>query len=168
MVLPKDEQDRVASLYRDLGGFIYGRCLKLLKDPERARDATQDVFVKLMKDNRLEARADDPLPWVYNVATCHCIDVLRAMARQDRKEALLMTWETDEGAAAQYASERQLAVQVLSRFDAKTQAIAVGILVDGMEQTEVADALGLTRQTVARKLDRFLVNARKFALRSTE
>ena len=56
---------------------------------------------------------------------------------------------------------------MLSRFDPATQAIAVAVLVDGMEQEEAARALGISRRTVRRKLDRFLENARKFVARST-
>src|SRR5574342_628093 len=62
--------------------------------------------------------------------------------------------------------DRQLAQQVLSRFDGTTQAIAVGVFVDGMEREEVAEALGISRRTVTRKLERFLGNARKFRARS--
>ncbi len=62
--------------------------------------------------------------------------------------------------------DRQLSQQVLSRFDVKTQAIAVGALVDGMEQTELASALGLSSKTISRKLTRFLTNAKKFIQRT--
>ena len=37
---------------------------------------------------------------------------------------------------------------------------------DGMEREEVAEALGISRRTVTRKLERFLGNARKFLARS--
>jgi RNA polymerase sigma-70 factor (ECF subfamily) len=42
----------------------------------------------------------------------------------------------------------------------------VGVIVDGMEHEEVAAALGVSRRTVARKLERFLENARKYVSRS--
>ena len=49
---------------------------------------------------------------------------------------------------------------VLERFDEGTQAVAIGILVDGMEQEELAGALGISRKTVQRTLARFLFQAR--------
>lgn len=58
-----------------------------------------------------------------------------------------------------------LARAVLARFDALTQAIAMGVLVQGMEHGEVATALGISRRTVCRRVERFLVNARKFVAR---
>jgi DNA-binding transcriptional regulator LsrR (DeoR family) len=45
---------------------------------------------------------------------------------------------------------------VIHRFDAATQAVAYGVLVDGRGQDEVALALGVSRRAVARKLARFL------------
>jgi RNA polymerase sigma-70 factor (ECF subfamily) len=62
--------------------------------------------------------------------------------------------------------QRRLVQRVLARFDSRTQSIAVGVLVDGMEHEEVADALGISRKTVSRKLARFLENARKYLERS--
>ena len=62
--------------------------------------------------------------------------------------------------------QRRLVQRVLARFDSRTQSIAVGVLVDGMEHEEVANALGISRKTVSRKLARFLENARKYLERS--
>jgi RNA polymerase sigma-70 factor (ECF subfamily) len=151
------DRERVVSLYRELGPAVYRRCLRLLKDREAARDATQEVFVKLVRDiDRLSDRAT-ALPWIYRVATNHCLNLLRDARRhgEERGDALDVI-----PAAATSFPERQLARQVLSRFDVQTQAIAVGVLVDGLEHEEVAGALGISRKTVHRKLARFLERAR--------
>src|ERR1700719_1415116 len=47
-----DPRERVAELYRTYGPAIYRRCLRLVGDTEAARDATQEVFGKLMRDAR--------------------------------------------------------------------------------------------------------------------
>lgn len=52
---------------------------------------------------------------------------------------------------------------VLPRFDAATRAVATSVIVHGLEQGEVARALGVSRRTVARKLTRFLEIARQYA-----
>ena len=52
-----DARERVAELYRTYGPAIYRRCVRLLGDREAARDATQEVFGKLMRDAiKLEGR----------------------------------------------------------------------------------------------------------------
>ena len=55
-----------------------------------------------------------------------------------------------------------------SFFDAVTRYVAVAVLVDGQEQEEVAQALGLSRRTAARKLERFLELARRHLVANGE
>ena len=125
---------------------------------------TQEVFGKLMRDAaRLENR-DTPLPWIYRVPTNYCLNLRRNAGR--RGEEALPEIEIAAPEAPEAVPERQLVQRVLSRFDAKTQAVAVGVFVDGMEHEEIAQALGISRRTVARKLERFVGNARKYLLRS--
>ena len=159
-------REKAAEAYRLYGPAIYRRCLRLLGDREGARDATQEVFMKLLRDtDRLDDR-DLVLPWIYRVATNHCFNQLRNTRRRGESgedEALL---EVAASVGPELFPERHLATQVLARFDEETRAVAVGVLVDGMEHQEVARALGISTRTVSRKLDRFLENARKFVARS--
>jgi len=136
----------------------------LLGDKEAARDATQEVFGKLMRDARKLESRDTALPWIYRVATNHCLNLRRNAGR--RGEEALPEIEMAAPETPDAVPERQLVQRVLARFDAKTQAVAVGVFVDGMEHEEVAQALGISRRTVARKLERFVGNARKYLLRS--
>lgn len=158
--------ETVAALYKEYGPAVYRRCYGLLRDREAAQDATQEVFRKLLRDERRLAGRDDVLPWIWRVATNHCLNQ-RRNARRHGEEELPMDLPVSDSLDPDQVPSRQLAQQVLSRFDAETQAVAVGVLVDGMEHQEVADALGISRRTVLRKLDRFLENARKFVERST-
>jgi RNA polymerase sigma-70 factor (ECF subfamily) len=160
-------REKVAELYKLYGPAIYRRCLRLLGDKEAARDATQEVFGKLMRDvAKLEGR-DTALPWIYRVAMNHCLNVRRNAGRRGEEPMPeLEIAEPETAGGLDTAPERQIAQQVLSRFDEKTQAIAVGVFVDGMEHEEVAHALGISRRTVSRKLDRFVANARKYLNRS--
>src|SRR5512142_1041076 len=129
-----DERSRAAELYATYGPVVYRRCLKLLRDREAARDATQDVFVKLVREIRRLAGPDDPLPWIYRISTNHCLNLLRAKRR--RGPEVDGDAESLEIAAPNTAyPSSALARTVLSRFDAGTQAVAVGVLVDGMEHT---------------------------------
>ncbi|HZY04020.1 MAG TPA: sigma-70 family RNA polymerase sigma factor [Anaeromyxobacteraceae bacterium] len=164
-----DPRDEAARLYREHGAAVYRRCLRLLRDREAARDATQEVFVKLVRDMKRLKDRETALPWIYRVATNHCLNLRRDAARRG-EDALEPALEVSPGAPPDghpdRYPDRQLAQQVLSRFDGTTQAIAVGVFVDGMEREEVAEALGISRRTVTRKLERFLGNARKFLARS--
>jgi RNA polymerase sigma-70 factor (ECF subfamily) len=160
-----ERPSRAAELYALYGPAVYRRCLRLLRDEEAARDATQDVFVKLVREmNRLEDR-ENAMGWLYTVATRHCLNVLRDRKRRGERDPIddleLAAPESPSGLPG-----RVLARAVLARFDEGTQAVAVGVLVDGMEQEELASALGVSRKTVQRRLERFLERARTFVLGS--
>ena len=164
----EDPRSQAARLYRELGPVVYRRCLRLLGDRAAAEDATQEVFVKLLRDmDRLKDR-ETVLPWVYRVAMNHCLN-LRRDARRRGQDGMAEDLDVLPDAHAEGPDaypDRQLAQAVLSRFDGETQAVAVGVLVDGMEHEEIAAVLGISRRTVSRKLARFLENARKFIART--
>lgn len=161
-----DQRGRAAELYRQYGPAVYRRCLRILRDPEAAKDATQEVFMRLVRDiYKLSDRAT-VLPWIYRVATNHCLNARRnAVRRGDDRE--FPDLELAHGVSADAFPDRALALQLLQRVDETTRSVAVGVLVDGMEHEEVAGALGISRRTVARKLERFLEAARRFVEGST-
>jgi RNA polymerase sigma-70 factor (ECF subfamily) len=147
------------TLYRQYGPLVYRRCLRLLRDREAAKDATQEVFMKLVRDiPKLEERAT-LLPWMYRVATNHCLNLLRDSKRRGEESVgpdLVVASTTPKDVIP----DRVLAHRVLSSFDAATQAVAIGIIVDGRGYDEVAAALGISRRTVGRMLKRFVESAR--------
>lgn len=154
-----DDREQVARLYATFGPAVYRRCVRLLGDREAAKDATQEVFVKLLRHVRRFDAQENALPWIYRVATNHCLN-LRRNARRRGEEPLDGALEVAPHAQSELLG-RHLARSLLSRFDPQTQAVAVGVFVDGMEREEVARALGISRRTVTRKIDRFLESARK-------
>jgi RNA polymerase sigma-70 factor (ECF subfamily) len=155
-------RSRVAELYGRYGPAVYRRCLRLLRDREAARDATQEVFMRLVKDMaRLEDR-ENVLPWIYRVATNHCLNLLRSERHHgDEVPSDGLALASPEG--TDYPT-RSLARHVLAHFDEGTQAVAIGVLVDGMEHEELARTLGISRKTVERRLGRFLAAARKLVI----
>ena len=156
-----DHREAAARLYRDYGAAVYRRCLRLLRNREAAQDATQEVFVRLVRNmERLEDRGG-ALPWIYRVTTNHCLNVLRNAGRRG-EGALLVALEADDRPATEALPDRLLAQEILQRFDASTQAVVVGVFVDGMEREEVAATLGISKRTVSRKLERFLSSSRRF------
>jgi len=154
--------DHIAGLYKTWGPAIYRRCLRLLRDQEAARDATQEVFRKALASPGKLADPDTALPFIYRIATNHCLNERRNTGRRGETELVDLDLASDQPELPQ----RRLVQRVLSRFDTRTQSIAVAVLVDGMEHEEVADALGISRKTVSRKLARFLEHARKYLERS--
>lgn len=158
------DDKKIGELYRQAGALIFRRCLKLLGDPAAAEDATQEVFLKFMAHAAELDPGDGYLPWIYRVATNHCLNRIRDEARLEVRDPAMLP-DLPEEAAAEVFPDRALGAQVLRRFDTDTQSIAVLVLCDGLTQDEAAGVLGLSRKTVGKKLRRFLVQARKFVAR---
>lgn len=154
-----------ATLYRLHGAVVYRRCLRLLRDREAARDATQEVFLRLVRDELHLFSREDVLPWLYRVATNHCHNLRRA-ARH--RAAISLDDAPEPTCPASDRLDHLLAERILARFDAVTRYVAVAVLVDEQEQEEVAQALGLSRRTAARKLERFLEQARRHLVATGE
>jgi RNA polymerase sigma-70 factor (ECF subfamily) len=161
------EREQVAELYRLYAPVIHRRCLRILGDPDAGGDATHEVFLRLLVNvAKLETR-DIAIRWIFRVSVNHCLHLRRNAAR--RGESPPTGWG-DPGTAGgiDVVAHRQLAQKVLSRFDEKTQAVAMGVLVGGMEHDEVAEMLGISSNTVSRRLQRFVVNSRKYLKRTEE
>ena len=156
---------QVTRLYREFGPVVYRRCLRLLGDRTAAQDATQEVFVKLLGNMEQLENRETVLPWIYRVATNHCLNLLRDSRRRGEESSS----EDQDALPAREGASRPdayvdwaLARTVLARFDSATQAVAVGVFVDGMNHDEVAGALGISRRTVTRRLERFVEGARRY------
>jgi RNA polymerase sigma-70 factor, ECF subfamily len=152
--------------YRQWGGQIYRRCLKLLGDKTAAEDATQEVFVRLMRHAGRLSPEGGYLAWIYRVATNYCLNVLRDGARLELCDPAQLPDAGSDGASGSFAV-RELSNRVLRRFDEETRTIAVLSLVDGMSRDEVAEVMNLSRKTVGKKLARFIASSQRY-LRAAE
>lgn len=160
---PPSRRERADLLYRKYGAIAYRCCVRVLRDPELARDATQEVFIKLMKNLEALEVHERAVAWVYRVATNHCLNVRRDGAREKPLEDVSDVLDLARDPSY---PDKELVESILIRCDAQMRAIAVGVLVEERDHDEVAEALGISRRTVARKLQRFLEHARKFAART--
>ncbi len=156
----------VDQLYRRHGPVIYRRCVKLLRDRAAAEDATQEVFLKLMRHIDGLEEGEGYLPWIYRVATNHCLNRLRDEAWLQTMPPELLADEGVHGAAASLP-ERELGARLLAAVDEETRAVAVLALVDGLTQEEVASVLGISRKTVGKKLRLFVERAQRFVARAS-
>lgn len=157
---PRRANPRAAQLYAKYGPIIYARCRRMLRDPVAAEDATQEVFIRVLR--HLAAAPSDPsvLPWLYRICGNYCLNMLR-----DRQR-LVVALERFSGFAtapavdpATRTEERQLAQRLVERADPEVARAAVLHHVAGYRQGEVAQKEGVCRRTVLYRLARFEAQA---------
>jgi RNA polymerase sigma-70 factor, ECF subfamily len=141
----------VAEAFKIYGSAVFRRCVRILRDPEGARDLTQEVFVRCF-DRRGGLRdGRELLSWLYRVATNLCLNALRD--RKLRGDADRQRAPTVSPAAE--PPEARLLWDVLRDLDERTQAIVVYVHLDGMTHAEAAAVAQVSDRTVRNCLARF-------------
>src|SRR5204863_6032176 len=141
----------VAEAFKVYGGAVYRRCLRVLRDPEGARDVCQEVFVRCFDRRERLRHGRELLAWLYRVATNLCLNALRDgnfRREADRRLA-------PASPAATEPAETRLLWDLLHDLDERTQAIVVYVYIDGMTQAEAAEVAQVTDRTVRNCLARF-------------
>ncbi len=142
----------VEAYYRQYGPMVYRRCRYLLKHDEEARDAMQDVFVKLIQHEH-SLRDDNPSSLLLRISTNECLNRIRSRKRkpEDRDETLL-----DRIANAKDEGEQSLAKNLLNLAFGKqpesTRTIAVLHYLDGFTLEETAKQVGMSVSGVRKRL----------------
>lgn len=155
------QEGLVRELYERFGHHVYARCVYLLGSADEARDASQEVFVKVLQNiGRFRAEAS-PATWILRIATHHCLNVRRARGAKWREQL-----SRDEQArerldhGADGVERRQLVRALLDQVAPEVQQVAVHYFVDEMTQEEIAAAMGRSLPTVRKRLREFLEKAR--------
>ncbi|MGD2294936.1 MAG: sigma-70 family RNA polymerase sigma factor [Candidatus Aminicenantes bacterium] len=142
----------IEELYRRYGPMVLRRCRQLLKDENKALDAMQEVFTKLLV-YKARLKMKYPSSLLYRISTNVCLNILR---NHKRHRTI-----SDEDLLANIAlyddSEYRTVVRdVLDRIfrgeKKSTREIAVLHFVDGMTLPEVAQEVGLSHSGVCKRI----------------
>ena len=134
----------VAATYTRYGGMVHRRCLSMLRTTQGAEDATQEVFVRLLRHQaRLDDRALGGL--LFRMATQVCLTRLRSRRRRPEHadDALLLRIAALDDMDG-LVGARQLLDRLFGREPADVRLLATLHLVDGMTLEEVAAEVGLS------------------------
>ncbi|MBC7775809.1 MAG: sigma-70 family RNA polymerase sigma factor [Phycisphaerae bacterium] len=83
------EQDAryFSQLYRRYASKVFAKCISMLADHGMARDATQDVFIKVLLNLSKFTEQSSFSTWVYSITYNYCIDLIR----KKKKNILIFT-----------------------------------------------------------------------------
>ena len=141
---------------------LYNLAYRMLGDPEEARDATQEVFIRVhetLDTFRFESKFSS---WMYRVAMNTVIDYRRRWLRHplQRLEDVFSGDRSHPHAAGPQPEEQVLrdervkAVQTaISKLPVKLRAALVLKDLQGLSYAEISEVLGITEGTVASRLN---------------
>jgi len=92
----RNDHATISVLFERYGHLVLAVCMKYLKDGESAKDATQQVFIKLLEDLH-KFQIQHFKPWLLQVTRNHCLMQLRKTVPVVNNEFTTNTdWESDE------------------------------------------------------------------------
>lgn len=87
LYLQDQDAGHFSQLYRRYAGKVFAKCISMLADHGMARDATQDVFIKVLLNLSKFTEQSSFSTWVYSITYNYCIDLIR----KKKKNILLFT-----------------------------------------------------------------------------
>ncbi len=129
---------------------VYTLALSVLRDPERAADVTQDVFVKLLESPPAEP-PEQFRPWLYRAAWLRALQA----ARTERREQDKLRRAAEERSSPVAPADPDLQRRVRDEIDALDPALAQPVLLHylhGLPYAEIARVLDRPEGTVASQL----------------
>jgi len=143
-------------IVRRYAGLVYGTCLRVLTDADRAADATQETFFQLAKNaGRIRGSLG---AWLHRVAVRQAVDSIRSdSARRHREKRYVNAQGSD---AQTWHDVSPHMDEALDQLDGRTRELLVRHYLDGRSMTELAEELGVSRPTVSREIDAGLARVR--------
>jgi len=163
------DQRALSALYDRHSGAVMGVCLRILRDPAEAEEATGDVFIELWnRASRFDRERGHPLAYLLNLARSRAIDRLRSRGRRDR---LFVVRDEEEGKnAASSASPLAdtMTAEMRARLENALKRLQPGqkralelAYFDGMSHSEIASATGEPLGTVKTRIRQGLIRMRE-------
>ncbi len=133
--------------------MVHRRCAFLLKSDVDADDATQEVFVRVLR--RMEAGGvvdDKPVSYLWKVATHVCLNRLRTKRRRPEHPVELIDElaAIDDGVGE--TGIRRALDRVFGKEPQSTRTMAVLHFVDGLTLEETATEMGMSVSGVRKRL----------------
>jgi RNA polymerase sigma-70 factor (ECF subfamily) len=141
-------------LFEQHGPVVYRRALRILGNPADAEEATQEVFMRVIRCAESFEERSQVTTWLYRITTNYCLNLVRDRKRQ---RELLEENHGSEGEMQREAAPDQLLMlrRVLAQADEDQARAAIYVYLDGMSHQEAAEILGVSRRTIGHWLERF-------------
>ena len=153
-------------LYERYSQKIYAKCISLLKNEAQARDATQEIFLKIFLNLSRFGEKSRFSTWVYSITYNYCIDHLRR-----KKKHLAIFSDEMENAPdlpADEVSDKVLLEMEIGKLKVVLENIPPGdkaVLLmkyqDGMSIKEIAEILDKTESAIKMKIKRAKAKAQQ-------
>jgi RNA polymerase sigma-70 factor (ECF subfamily) len=160
------EQDAryFSQLYRRYAGKVFAKCISMLMDHGMARDATQDIFIKILLNLSKFTEQSSFSTWVYSITYNYCIDLIR----KKKKNILIFTedigrvskdMEIEVPDSVILEMETKRLERVMEKLPPGDRAILDMKYTDDMSIKEIGEALNKSESAVKMQIMRAKIKA---------
>ena len=150
----------IEDCYKKYAPMVFRRCFFLLKNEDEALDASQDVFVNLLRSRqRLHDKFLSSL--LYTIATNVCLNILR------RRKFTVNNSDDDQIEASgsddpefERIDDSMIMEAIFQDESESTRAICFMYHKDGMTLREIGDVIGMSISGVRKRLTAFNARAK--------
>ena len=152
-LMRRGEESGLELLYARYGGLIFTLALRIVGDPELAREVLQDTFLRCWDGSESFDAGRGRVPWwLMGIARNRAIDLLRSRPHQarlrEREQLAVGIGEPTQPDATDSLTMRHAVVRALQSLPiAQRQAIELAYY-GGLTQTEIAHELGTPLGTI--------------------
>jgi RNA polymerase sigma-70 factor (ECF subfamily) len=136
----------VETLFAKHHGEIYAYLIRMLRDPERAADLTQDAFVKAYKNYDTLEKDENARAWLYQIAHRVALDDIRR-----RKIVRMVPWSGEARGAAPSAEHMAMELRLsgpleraLAQIPERQRAALLLAELHDLTGLELAAAMGVS------------------------
>ncbi|HHO54002.1 MAG TPA: sigma-70 family RNA polymerase sigma factor [Deltaproteobacteria bacterium] len=154
----------LTALYDRYAHVLFHRCRSILRNDEEAWDAVQETFARVVKNADTFRQQSSALTWMYKISTNYSLNQLRnrntrARSHRDRRDRIV---GPEVSVPPEEATEdHQRILGLLDDADPQTRACIVHTYFDDCTREETARLVGLSVPTVRKRINTFLVRARR-------
>jgi len=156
-----EEQDSVyfTKLYKRYGGKVFAKCISMLADDGLARDATQDIFIKILLNLSKFSEQSSFSTWIYSITYNYCIDLIR------KKKKMPLVFSEDVGKVSKeqvveipdsvlLEMKQERLEKVLDQLPPGDKAILLMKYIDDLQIRDIGDILGKTESAIKMQIMR--------------
>ena len=131
-------------------GLVYGACMRVLRNDADAQEAALDAFLAL---SQLKRVPDAPLgAWLHRTAVHRAIDRYRKTQTRTQYEAAVAREGAAETAACGWDDISGLVDEAVAALPEDLRTAVVGHFFEGKTHAELAEAAGLTRPAITKRV----------------
>lgn len=146
-------------LYNRYKGKVFAKCISMLADEGLARDATQDIFIKVLLNLSRFTEQSSFSTWVYSITYNYCIDMIR------RKKKVPLIFTEDIGKVSKETEaeipdsvllemKQERLAKVLEHLPPGDKAILMMKYIDDLQIRDIGDILGKSESAIKMQIMR--------------